>query len=106
MSEQSAVDRQAMAKAAQDIDASAGVIKGLQIQLEGHKSEMRRGWEGNASMAFEKVFRRFDEEFKVVLRQLEEMHQKLADTKITYEAKEQLADEAVNKVQALLNGTT
>jgi WXG100 family type VII secretion target len=95
-----------MAKAAQDLEASAGVIKGLQTQLEGHKNEMRSGWEGNASTAFENVFRRFDEDFSVVLRQLEEMHQKLADTKITYEAKEQMADEAVNKVQQLLNGGT
>jgi len=106
MSGQSAVNRQSMAKAAGEIEDSAGIIKGLQTQLEGHKNELRRGWEGDASMAFETVFRRFDEDFKVVLQQLDQMHVKLTDTKIHYESKEQMTHEAVNKVNQLLNGTT
>ena len=106
MSGQSAVDRQAMGKAAQDIEASAQVIKGLQSQLEGHKNEVRGSWDGQAAMAFEKVFRRFDEDFRVVLQELERMHEQLGQTKIEYESKEQMSQEAVNKVQQLLSGLT
>lgn len=103
---QSAVDRAAMAQAAQDIDASANVIKGLQTRLESSKTALRANWEGAASMAFEQVFARFNEDFTRVLRALEGMHQSLVQTKITYDAKEEMSQQAVNKVQALLNGTT
>ncbi|HLV72929.1 MAG TPA: WXG100 family type VII secretion target [Vulgatibacteraceae bacterium] len=106
MGNQSAVDRAAMQQAADDIDASANVIKGLQTQLESHKQQVRASWEGNASMAFETVFNRFNEDFRKVLRALEGMHESLVQTKITYESKEEMAEQAVNKVQALLNGTT
>ena len=102
----SSVDRAAMHKAAQDLDASANVIRGLQVQLEGHKSELRSHWEGNASMAFEQVFNRFNDDFKRVLRALDGMHESLVQTKITYESKEQEAHEAVNKVQQMLSGGT
>lgn len=106
MAPQSAVDRAAMAQAAQDIDASANIIKGLQTRLEGAKTQMRVNWEGNASMAFEAVFNRFNQDFTKVLTALNGMHESLVQTKITYESKEQMSQDAVNKVQALLNGTT
>lgn len=104
MSGQSSVDRAAMAQAAQDLEASAGVIRGLQGQLEGHKSEVRAAWEGSASMAFERVFARFNEDFNKVLQALDGMHESLVQTKITYAAKEQAAQESVNRVQQLLGG--
>ncbi|MGI5166781.1 WXG100 family type VII secretion target [Spirillospora sp. CA-253888] len=106
MGQQSAVDRAAMKQAAEDIDASANIIKGLQTQLDGHKAQVRSAWEGNASMAFEQVFTRFNEDFTRVLRALEGMHSSLVQTKITYESKEEMSEQAVNKVQALLNGRT
>ena len=104
MGQQSAVDRAAMAQAADDIDASANIIKGLQSQLEGHKNQVRSMWEGNASMAFEQVFARFNEDFNKVLQALNGMHESLVQTKITYESKEEMSEQAVNKVQNLLNG--
>ncbi|MCW2886848.1 MAG: hypothetical protein QOE54_4199 [Streptosporangiaceae bacterium] len=104
MAGESAVDRHAMALAAQDIDGSANIIRGLQTQLEGHKAQVRSQWEGNASMAFETVFNRFNDDFQKVLNALDGMHQALVHTKITYEAKEQEAHEAVNRVHQLLSG--
>ncbi|MFI0410731.1 WXG100 family type VII secretion target [Actinomadura sp. 3N508] len=106
MGQQSAVDRASMKQAADDIDASANIIKGLQSQLEGHKQQVRSAWEGNASMAFESVFNRFNEDFNKVLKALEGMHQSLVQTKITYESKEEMSEQAVSKVQSLLNGST
>jgi WXG100 family type VII secretion target len=95
-----------MAQAAQDIDDSANIIKGLQTRLEDSKNQLRSGWEGDASMAFDAVFNRFNEDFRRVLTALDGMHQSLVQTKITYEAKEQMTHDAVNKVNQLLNGTT
>ncbi|MFC5746002.1 WXG100 family type VII secretion target [Actinomadura rugatobispora] len=106
MGQNSAVNRASMTQAAGDIDASANVIKGLQTQLESHKQQVRSSWEGNASMAFETVFARFNEDFRKVLEALNGMHESLVQTKITYEAKEEMAEQGVNKVQALLNGRT
>jgi WXG100 family type VII secretion target len=104
MGQQSAVDRAAMKQAADDVDASANIIKGLQSQLEGHKNQVRSSWEGNASMAFEQVFTRFNEDFNKVLKALNGMHESLVQTKITYESKEEMSEQAVNRVQNLLNG--
>lgn len=101
---QSAVDRAAMAQAAQDIDHSANIIRGLQGQLEGHKQQVRSQWEGNASMAFETVFNRFNEDFTKVLKALDGMHESLVQTKIVYESREQDAHEAVNRVHQMLSG--
>jgi ESAT-6 family protein len=104
MSGRSSVDRAAMAQAAQDLEASAGVIRGLQGQLEGHKAEVRSAWQGQASTAFENVFNRFNEDFKKVLQALDGMHESLTQTKIVYEAKEQAAHETMNRVQQALGG--
>jgi WXG100 family type VII secretion target len=106
VADQSAVDRAAMAQAAQKLDSAANVVKGIQTRLEGHKQELRSGWEGNASMAFERVFQAFNEDFSKVLTAMQGMHEKLVHTKIQYESSEQEQEAAVNKISALLNGST
>jgi WXG100 family type VII secretion target len=93
-----------MALAAGNIDDSANLIRGLQIQIEGHKNEMRAGWEGNASMAFEQVFERFNTDFSNVLKAMDSMHEALVQTQINYTSKEQDAQEAVNRINQMLNG--
>jgi WXG100 family type VII secretion target len=103
MAGQSAVNRQAMGVAAGQVDDSANMIRGLQSQLQGHKAEVRAQWEGNASMAFETVFNAFDRDFNQVLKAMEGMYEALVHTKLVYEAKEQEAGDAVNRVHQLLN---
>ncbi|GAA2426992.1 hypothetical protein GCM10010191_44620 [Actinomadura vinacea] len=106
MGQNSAADRAAMQQAAEDIDASANIIKGLKVQLLQHKDEVRAGWEGNASMTFDKVFTAFDQDFGKVLAALEGMYTSLTQNKITYESNEEMTEQAVNKVQDLLNNRT
>jgi len=103
MAENSAVDRAAMAQAAQKLETAANTIKGLQNKVNGHKAELTSGWDGNASMAFTKVFQAFDEDFGKVLNALNGMHEKLVQTKIHYEATEQEQEASVNKIAGLLN---
>jgi WXG100 family type VII secretion target len=93
-----------MAQAATDLESAASAIKTMQGQLESHKTEVRAGWDGAASMAFERVFARFNEDFNKVLQALNGMHESLVATKITYEAKEQASQDSVNRVQNLLGG--
>ncbi|WP_307801423.1 WXG100 family type VII secretion target [Actinomadura violacea] len=103
---QSAVDRHAMQQAATRIEDSANIVKGLQSQLEGHKSSLMSGWAGNAAVSFDRVFNEFQTEMNKVRTALDGMHQKLTHTKITYESTEQEQTEAVNKINQLLNGST
>jgi WXG100 family type VII secretion target len=93
-----------MALAAGNIDESANLIRGLQVQIEGHKNEMRAGWEGNASLAFEQVFERFNTDFSKVLKAMDSMHEALVQTHINYTSKEQDAKDAVNRINQMLNG--
>ncbi|WP_278045276.1 WXG100 family type VII secretion target [Actinomadura roseirufa] len=102
----SAVDRSAMQQASTRIEESAGVVKGLQDRLEGHKAELMSGWESTAAVSFSKIFNEFQTDMTNVRAALEGMHEKLAHTKIVYEATEQEQNDAVNKINALLNGTT
>lgn len=106
MGGQSAVDRNAMQQAATRIEDSANIVKGLQSQLEGHKSSLMSGWAGNAAVSFDRVFNEFQTEMNKVRTALDGMHQKLTHTKITYESTEQEQTEAVNKINQLLNGGT
>ncbi|TDD83282.1 WXG100 family type VII secretion target [Actinomadura rubrisoli] len=95
-----------MQQAATRIEDSAGIVKGLQSNLDGHKSSLMSGWAGNASVSFDKIFNEFQTEMTKVRTALDGMHQKLVHTKITYESTEQEQDDAVNKINQLLNGGT
>ncbi len=106
MGNTSAADRAAMQQAATRIEDSAGIVKGLQSQLDGHKSQLMAGWAGNAAVSFDRVFTEFQTEMGKVRTALEGMHQKLVQTKITYESTEQEQQDAVNKINQLLNGAT
>lgn len=103
MADQSAVDRAAMAQAAQKLDDAANVVKGIQLRLHGHKGDLRANWEGIAASAFDRVFQQFDEDFSKVLTAMQNMHEKLVQTKIKYESAEQEQEAAVNRISALLN---
>ncbi|MFB4317484.1 WXG100 family type VII secretion target [Actinomadura sp. 21ATH] len=106
MSQQSAQDREAMGQAAQRIEESAGIVKGLMTKLDGQKAQLMAGWQGAAAGTFDRVFNEFQTQMGKVQEQLEAMHGKLTSTKIQYEATEQEQEDAANKIAQLLNGTT
>lgn len=106
MAEQSAVNRQLMGVAAQRIDSSANVIQGLRARLDEHKSDLLSGWEGDAASAFATVFARFHSDMGRVLHELEGMHKDMVHTRVNYEKTEQAQKDAVEKINALLNGNS
>lgn len=106
MAATSAQNRASMAQAAQKIDHAASTIRGIQTRLDSHRTDLMHGWKGDASAAFNGVFNTFDQKFREVLRELEGMHEKLVHTRIKYETNEQQQTDAVNKINALINGTT
>jgi WXG100 family type VII secretion target len=103
VADQSQVDRAAMAQAAQKLEDAVGTTRGIRTQLQGHKGELLSNWSGTAARAFDTVFEQFDQDFQRVLTAMEGMHEKLVQTKITYERTEDEQTDTVNKVAGLLN---
>lgn len=105
MAEHSAVDRAQMQIAANRVASAAQTIQGIQSTLQGHKAELRSGWDGRAAARFEQVFDAWDADFRRVLQALEGMHEKLTHTRIQYESTEDEQERAAAKIDSLLNGT-
>lgn len=106
MADSSAVDRAQMQIAASKVESAAQTIQGIQSKLQGHKAELRSGWDGKAAMKFEQVFNAWDADFRKVQQALEGMHEKLIHTRIQYESTEDEQERAAAKIDSLLNGTT
>jgi WXG100 family type VII secretion target len=100
---ESQVDRAAMAQAAQKLEEAVGNVRNNRSQLQGHKAELLSGWSGNAARAFDQVFEQFDSDFQRVINAMEGMHEKLVQTRITYERTEEEQTATVNKVSGLIN---
>ena len=103
MADTSAVDRAAMAQAAQKLDDAAQTTRGIQSRLQQHKAQLRSSWEGNAALAFDRVFMEFDENFTKVLTAMQSLHEKMVQTKIKYEGTEEEQQAAVNRIAGLIN---
>lgn len=105
MADSSAVDRAQMQIAASKVESAAQTIQGIQSKLQGHKAELRSGWDGKAAMKFEQVFNAWDADFRKVQQALEGMHEKLIHTRIQYESTEDEQERAAAKIDSLLNGS-
>ena len=92
-----------MAQAAQKLEDAVGTTRGIQTQLQGHKAELLSQWEGNAARAFDTVFEQFDQDFRKVITTMEGMHEKLVQTRTTYERTEEEQTATVNKVSGIIN---
>jgi WXG100 family type VII secretion target len=106
VAEESAIDLANAKQAAQKIDHSASVIQGLQLRVQGHKDQLRSGWDSTAALAFDDVFNHFNDDFARILKALNQMHEKLVHTNIKYEQSVQEQHDAVNKVNQLINHQT
>jgi WXG100 family type VII secretion target len=92
-----------MAQAAQSLEDAANVTQGIRSRLQSHKGQLRSSWEGNAAMAFDRVFAEFDENFAKVLTAMNGLHEKMVQTKIQYESTEEEQQAAVNRIAGLIN---
>lgn len=89
MSGQSAVNRSAMATAAQQVESAVGTIRNIQSTMNSSAAELQGGWKGQAAAAFHNAFEEFNSDFSKVLQSLEGIHQKLVGTQSTYTATEE-----------------
>lgn len=104
MAGQSSVDRAEMTKAAGQIDQALQTISGTQRTLGSNVQGLMVTWKGNAATAFLKAFTEFDQQFSVVLSELEGIHGKLTDSQSTYTQNEASQEEATQAILNALNG--
>lgn len=104
MAGESAVNRQAMATAAQQVESAVTTIRGLQSNMNGYASQLQGGWQGQAASAFNNAYEAFSADFAKVLTALQSIQEKLVGTHGTYAATEDTNTSTVNKIQNMLGG--
>jgi WXG100 family type VII secretion target len=100
---ESAVDRAAMAQAANQAEAAVTVIRGLQSSMNGYNSALQGGWTGQAATAFSNTYEAFSADFAAVLNALADMQEKLVSTQATYTATEDTTTNQVGRIAGLLS---
>jgi WXG100 family type VII secretion target len=100
---ESAVDRAAMARAANQVDAAVQVIRGLQSSMNGYNAALAGGWTGQAASAFATTYEMFSADFAKVLNALQMIHDKLVTTQHNYTVTEDANTTQVRRVASLLN---
>ena len=101
---ESAVNRAAMATAAQQVESAVTVIRGLQSSMNGYNSQLQSGWQGQASTAFANTYEAFSADFAKVLNALQSIQENLVTTHTTYVNTEDTNTAQVSRVQAALGG--
>lgn len=104
MAGESAVNRQAMATAAQQVESAVTTIRGLQSNMNGYASQLQGGWQGQAASAFTNAYEAFSADFAKVLTALQSIQEKLVGTHGTYATTEDANTSTVNKIQNMLGG--
>ena len=101
---ESAVNRAAMATAAQQVESAVTVIRGLQANMNGYNGELQSGWQGQAASAFASTYEAFSADFAKVLNALQSIQEKLVSTHSTYVSTEEVNTAQVSRVQSALGG--
>ncbi|MGV8846467.1 WXG100 family type VII secretion target [Tessaracoccus sp.] len=96
------VDRAAMAKAAQQIEAKHQQIHQLQSRLQGQMTDLSSRWVGNASTAFQRGYSQFDTEFEKVKQGLDKIHTALVETQREYVQREEENASTANQIAGLI----
>ncbi|MGE5289251.1 MAG: WXG100 family type VII secretion target [Micromonosporaceae bacterium] len=104
MANEVSVEREAIQRAANQLDAAHGVVAGLRTKLESEHSTLMGGWQGQAASAFTNVYQTFDEEMGKVLAAMEQLHQNMLASHTTYVGSEEQVTQTVNRVSGLING--
>ena len=106
MAGNASVDRAAMSKAVQQIDAKISSITSTQTSLQGQiTGHIGTGWVGNAAQAFLRSFEDFNGQFTKVLNALGDIHTKLQTSLTQYgSTEEDQTQTATSAIGAALNG--
>jgi len=101
---ESAVNRAAMATAAQQVESAVTVIRGLQATMDGYNGQLQSGWQGQAASAFAGTYEAFSADFAKVISALQGIQERLVATHGTYVSTEDANTAQVSRVQSALGG--
>lgn len=93
-----------MVTAANQIEDALGQIRGLQSRLDSAHSTLVSSWKGEASGAFTNAFMQFNEDFSIVVKALNAMHEKLVGTHNNYSTVEAANTQGMSKIAQALGG--
>jgi WXG100 family type VII secretion target len=99
------VNRAAMVTAANQIEEALGQIRGIQGRLDSAHGTLMGGWKGDASGAFTNAFMQFSDDFGIVIKALNAMHEKLVGTHTNYQTVEAANQEGMSKIAQALSGS-
>jgi WXG100 family type VII secretion target len=98
------VDRAAMVTAANQIEEALGQIRSQQARLDSAHASLTGGWKGEAAGAFTNAFMQFNEDFSIVVKALDAMHEKLVGTHLNYNTVESANAQGMSKIAQALSG--
>jgi WXG100 family type VII secretion target len=98
------VDRAAMVTAANQIEEALGQIRAQQSRLDSAHSTLVSSWQGDASGAFTNAFMQFNEDFSIVIKALNGMHERLVGTHANYTTVESTNQQGMSKIAQALGG--
>lgn len=93
-----------MVTAANQIEDALGQIRGLQTRLDSAHGTLVSSWKGEASGAFTNAFMQFNEDFSIVVKALNAMHEKLVGTHNNYSTVEAANTQGMSKIAQALGG--
>lgn len=93
-----------MVTAANQIESALGEVRGQQARLVSSQETLAGSWKGEASGAFTNAFNSFNEDFGIVIKALDAMHEKLVGSHSNYNAVETANTSGMSKIAQALGG--
>ncbi|MGC5011035.1 WXG100 family type VII secretion target [Streptosporangium sp. DT93] len=92
-----------LSESSQKTQDAKNTITQIKTQLEGHRGELRAGWDGQSATSFDGVFNAWSTEMTNILRELEGLSLKLKTIQKNYETAEENQSSVSTKLSADIN---
>ncbi|GAA3004939.1 WXG100 family type VII secretion target [Streptosporangium longisporum] len=96
-------DHSRLVESSQKTLDAKNTITQIKTQLDGHRGELRSGWDGQSAVSFDSVFNAWNTEMTVILRELEGLSEKLKLTQKNYQSTEENQAGTIGKLSADIN---
>ncbi|MFI6507406.1 WXG100 family type VII secretion target [Streptosporangium sp. NPDC050855] len=96
-------DHARLVESSQKTQDAKNTITQIKTQLEGHRGELRSGWDGQSAVSFDSVFNAWNTEMAIILRELEGLSEKLKLTQKNYQSTEENQAAFASRLSADIN---
>ena len=92
-----------LSESSQKTDEAKVTINQIKTQLEGHRGELRAGWDGQSAVSFDGVFNAWNIEMTKILSELEGLSIKLKNIQKNYEGAQEAQTAVTSRLGADIN---